>query len=236
MTNERVAELHRLMAEAGNAEEAAAQQAYHKSPLNFHGIKTERQKELVQQVFPEAHYTREEHLPIISELWRTEWFDERMAALTLLERARRLLTPPDLDGLKAMADSCQGWAELDSLALRVLSPMAVDFETAVYKPVRQWVSDEYMWTRRAAILLHIVPARRQRLIGEFAWPSLEERLHEEEFFIRKAIGWTLREISKHYPREVFGFLKRVGERASPLTRREGARNLPDELRMPLLGK
>jgi len=236
MMNERVAELHRLMAEAGNAEEAAAQQAYHKSQLHFHGIKTELQRELVQQVFPEDTYSREVHLPIISELWRSEWFDERMAALALLERARRLLTPPDLDGLKAMADSCQGWAELDSLALRILSPMAVDFETAVYQPVRQWVSDDYMWTRRAAILLHIVPARRQRLIGEFAWPSLEARLHEEEFFIRKAIGWTLREISKHYPREVFGFLKRVGERASPLTRREGARNLPDELRVPLLGK
>lgn len=236
MTDTRVAELHRLMAEAGNAEEAAAQQAYHKSPLNFHGIKTELQRDLVQQVFPEDTYSRDEHLPVVSELWRSEWFDERMAALTLLERARRLLTPPDLDGLKAMADACQCWAELDALALRILSPMAVDFETAVYKPVRQWVSDDYMWTRRAAILLHIVPARRQRLIGEFAWPSLEERLHEEEFFIRKAIGWTLREISKHYPREVFGFLTRVGERASPLTRREGARNLPDELRIPLLGK
>lgn len=235
MTNSRVAELRKLMAEAGNEDNAAQQKAYHKSPLKFHGIKTEVQKELVRQVFAEEQFSREEHLPIVSELWHSECFDERMAALLLLERARRLLTPHDLDGIKAMAGACQGWAELDSLALRILSPMAVDFETAIYAPVRLWVSDDHLWTRRAGILVHIVPARKQRLMSEYAWPSLEERLHETEMFIRKAIGWTLREISKHYPREVFGFLKRVGDRASNITVREGARNLPDELRVPLLG-
>ena len=47
---------------------------------------------------------------------------------------------------------------------------------------------------------------------------------------RKAIGWALRECSKRYPREVHDFLVRVGERASGLTRREGARNLSARLR------
>ena len=176
------------------------------------------------------------HLPIIGELWHSDCFDERMTALWLLERGRRILTPDDLEGLRAMSRDCTGWAELDALALRVLSPMALDFETAVLKPVRAWSSDDCLWTRRASILVHIVPAREQRLAAEYAWPTFEERLHEEDLFIRKAIGWTLREISKHYPREVFGFLKRVGDRASAVTLREAARRLPDELRIPILGK
>jgi len=61
-------------------------------------------------------------------------------------------------------------------------------------------------------------------------------LHETEFFIRKAIGWTLREIGKSEPRAVHAFLMRVGDRASGLTRREGARRLPPPLRRDILGK
>jgi 3-methyladenine DNA glycosylase AlkD len=91
-----------------------------------------------------------------------------------------------------------------------------------------------MWTRRASILIHIQPARKQKLVDKFSWPTFEERLFEKEFFIRKAIGWTLRECSKFYPQQVHDFLLRVGEQASGLTRREGARNLPDSLRLDLL--
>lgn len=236
MGESRIDQLRALMAEAGDPTEAQAQQDYHKSSLSFHGLKTEQLRQISQQVFPERQFSRDEHLPLIGELWRSEWFDDRMAALWLMEQARRILTPEDLDGLRAMSRECTGWAELDALALRILSPMALDFETAVFKPVRGWSSDECLWTRRASILVHIVPAREQRLASEYAWSTFEERLPETETFIRKAIGWTLREISKHYPREVFGFLTRVGDRASALTRKEAARRLPDELRIPILGK
>jgi len=53
------------------------------------------------------------------------------------------------------------------------------------------------------------------------------------FFIRKAIGWALRECSKKYPEEVFAFLERIGGRASGLTRREGSRRLPEQLQAKL---
>lgn len=235
MDDPRIDQLRTLIVDAGNPADGAAQQAYHKSPLRFLGIKADKLRQIMREVFPEQVYSRSEHLPVVGELWSSDCYDDRMAALWLLEHARRVLTPDDLEGLLAMTRTCTGWAELDALALRVLSPMALDFETAVFKPVRRWSGDDCMWTRRASILVHIVPAREQRLAAEYAWPTFEERLPETEVLIRKAIGWTLREISKHYPREVFGFLTRVGDRASALTRKEGARRLPDELRIPILG-
>ncbi|MBI5409163.1 MAG: DNA alkylation repair protein [Nitrospirae bacterium] len=51
-------------------------------------------------------------------------------------------------------------------------------------------------------------------------------LHEKEFFIRKAIGWCVREISKASPDEAFEFLMKIKDRASGLTLREGAKRLP----------
>ena len=91
-----------------------------------------------------------------------------------------------------------------------------------------------MWTRRASVLVHIVPARKGKLDDKYSWPTFEELLPEKEFFIRKAIGWTLRECSKKYPEQVADFLVRVGDRASGLTRREGARNLPSPLKAKIV--
>jgi 3-methyladenine DNA glycosylase AlkD len=77
-----------------------------------------------------------------------------------------------------------------------------------------------------------MPSRKKQLRAEFAIPTFEELLHEKEFFIRKAIGWTLREIGKHYPDLTFEFLKEHKE-ASGLTLREGGRNLQLAMRKQL---
>src|SRR5262249_52074895 len=65
--------------------------------------------------------------------------------------------------------------------------------------------------------------------GEGDWPMwtamADSMLHEKEFFIRKSIGWVLREVSKKHPRQVFDYMKPGRERMSGLTLREGAKYL-----------
>ena len=85
--------------------------------------------------------------------------------------------------------------------------------------------------RGAALASRFVDARQ--LADEFAWPTFTELLPDTDFFIRKAIGWTLREISAKDPEAVFRYLAEVGDRASRLTRREGSRRLPEHLRKRL---
>src|SRR5690606_7009565 len=99
-----------------------------------------------------------------------------------------------------------------------------------------WREDSVMWTRRASILVHIHPARQAQLAQDHCWDTWESRLHEKDFFIRKAIGWALRESSKEYPQQVHDFLVRVGDRASGLTRREGEHLWPAHQRAAILGR
>ncbi|MEP0813062.1 MAG: DNA alkylation repair protein [bacterium] len=237
MSDKRTAELHRKMKSAGDPADAAAQKAYHKSPLKFHGLKADVQRAILREVFPKKPaIPRAELEPVIRELWTSDWFDERIAALSLLDRIAGELEVGDLPWIKEMASLCDGWALLDTLAFTALGPMGMRLGEPVYRVVRKWSDDDWMWTRRAAILIHALPARRGMLNHEYSWPTWEERLFEKEFFIRKAIGWALRESCKHYPREVCDFLLRVGDRASGLTRREGARTLPEKMRIRILGK
>lgn len=122
---------------------------------------------------------------------------------------------------------------LDFLATGHLGYLALTYPDAVYPEVRKWSKSKHMWTRRAAILVHVLPARKKMLAGEYAWPTFAELLHEKEFFIRKAIGWTLRECAKHYPEEVFEFIREHKTKMSGLTFREASRNLPETMRKRL---
>lgn len=229
-------ELRQRLKAMADPARAAYEKAYHKSQRQFLGLRSAELTAALKASFPPRELAREAWLPLAQELWRSAWFEERIAAIWLLEKLLKALTPADLSWLLGMTQGCEGWAETDYLATRILGGLALAQGEPVYREVRRWSVDPCLWTRRSAILIHVLPARRKRLAGEYAWPTFEEHLPEKEVFIRKAIGWALREAAKHYPHDVHAFLLRVGGRASGLTRREGARNLPPGLREDILGQ
>lgn len=207
---------------------------YHKSTKDFYGLKNAALVEAVTKVFPKKPKLEKDELIALGlELWSSNWFEEQAAGLMLIERCDKELTQKDLPVLKKITEECEGWAMLDYLATRHLGTLAMNYPDEVYPKVRKWTKSKHLWTRRAAILIHVMPSRKKQLRAEFAIPTFEELLHEKEFFIRKAIGWTLREIGKHYPDLTFEFLREHKEEASGLTLREGGRNLPIEMQRQL---
>jgi len=213
---------------------AAFHKNYHKSTKDFYGLKNAALVEAFNTIFPKKEpLEKDEAIAIALELWSSNWFEEQAAGLMLLERCAKELTPKDLPILKKITEECEGWAMLDYLSTRHLGTLAINYPDEVYPKVRKWTKSKHLWTRRASILIHIMPSRKKQLRAEFAIPTFEELLHEKEFFIRKAIGWTLREIGKHYPDLTFEFLREHKEEASGLTLREGGRNLSIEMRRQL---
>lgn len=210
--------------------------AYHKSDLDFHGLKTDVMRSLFKQVFPpRAKLTPTETKAHVAALWASSFHEERCAALELLPRIATDLTFTDLKLLKRMTTECHGWGLLDTLACNTLGPACDALGPKAYAEVRNWTKHPHMWTRRASVICHILPSRKNRLNHDTAWETWEVLLPETDFFMRKAIGWATREASKNYANDVHAFFLRVGDRASGLTRREGARNLPPKLRKDILG-
>lgn len=227
-----IEQLRGLLQAGADAQHAAFHREYHKSELRFYGLRTPQLQAIWRDIWPaRSKLTRDEVLPLIDPLWDSGWFEEATTAIYLLGRIATQLGPADLPMLYAQTRRCAGWGPLDSLAINCLGPLALARGDAIYASVMAWLDDEWLWARRAAILIHIVPARRNALAPDYAWPSLTARMHEKDFFIRKAIGWTLREISKHYPAEVAAFARENRERMAALSFREGTRNLPPELRV-----
>jgi 3-methyladenine DNA glycosylase AlkD len=221
------------LAAAADPAHASFHQAYHKSAMPFYGVRTPQLRRFWREQWPaRPRLERARVLPLLDPLWHGS-FEEATTALYLLSRIVGQLTPDDLPLLHGHTRRCQGWGHLDFLALEVLGPLALQHGAAAHAPVAGWLDDDWLWTRRSAILIHCRAARVGRLDPAYAWPACAARLHEKEFFIRKAIGWTLRECCRHYPQDVARFVAAHRGEISGLTLREATRKLPPELR-PLL--
>ena len=232
--DKRLQELRSLLMRSADKEHAAFHKNYQKSSKEFYGLRAKQITEITNTIFPKKpKLPKEEAKLLVSQLWASDWFEEQASALILLERIQNDLAPSDLPYLKHIISQCEGWAMLDWIATRMLGTLAMNYPEVIYPKVRAWTISKHLWTRRAAILIHVLPARKKMLHAEYALPAFAELLHEKEFFIRKAIGWTLREISKHYPEVTFEFLREHQQITSGLTFREGARRLPIPLKKRL---
>lgn len=214
----------------GTKARADGQKAYMKSSLRFHGV-TQPQIRAAAAEFVRAHeaLTRAEVKQLVEEAYASDSFDLRSAALAVLESRRTLLTSGDADWLITLARRSACWAHVDWLSTQILGAL-----NPPAAKLRRWGRDRDFWVQRAAMLSLLVPLRRGEgdfaLFAEIAAPLLEEK----EFFLRKAIGWILREVSKKRPRLTFDFLLEHRARVSGLTLREGARRLPPRMRNRLL--
>ena len=157
-------------------------------------------------------------------LWSAPVHERRMAAVDVLDFRVAKLDDGDLAFIERLIRESRTWALVDALAIGVTGAVVVA-HPAAGRSLDQWVADADFWLRRAA-LLALIPGVRGGLpdlprIAAFSDALLEE----QEFFIRKAIGWLLREQAKKDPGWVTTFLEPRTDRASGLTIREATKPL-----------
>lgn len=168
---------------------------------------------------------REETLALAAALWDGV-HERRMAAIEVLIRNVRTLQAGDLAVLEHLIRTSATWAYVDALAVKAAGALVVRYPPLA-ATLDRWVADENLWIRRTA-LLALLPGIRAGE-GDLARLSVygDALIGEREFFIRKALGWVLRELAKTDPDWVAGWVRaRVG-RVSGVTIREAVRHLPE---------
>lgn len=221
-----VRHFHGRFEELGSPERAKSEQAYMKSVLRFHGVNARQMRDECAAFCKErGDLGHDELVAIVDALFATSWFDLRSVGIALLERKHATLTPADASWLGELARKGSCWAHVDYVATAVIDPV-LEGDRSLARRVRAWAKDRDFWVRRVALLAQLHALRSGAgdfdLFVEIAAPMLEER----ELFIRKAIGWVLREVSKKRPALVHGFLVEHGVRASGVTWREATKYLP----------
>ena len=210
----------------GTPERAAGEKDYLKSDLEFFGVTVPDIRRTVQAaVRSHQELDREAVLAWAAALWREPVHERRMAAVELLTLAVRRLTAEDLDTVAKLLRESGTWALVDGLACNVAGAIALG-DPSSWPLIDAWVADPEFWVRRSALLALLPGIRAGRPdLARFAGYA-EPMLAEREFFIRKAIGWVLREISRRDPEWVAGWTARHAGEMSGVTFREAVRRLP----------
>jgi 3-methyladenine DNA glycosylase AlkD len=212
---------------AGNPHAAERMRAYMKSALPFHGVAKRARRAALEPVFA-AHPI--EGWDALSEstlaLWRSATHrEERYAALDLARRRqhRAHWTPRALPLLDELVVSGAWWDLVDEIATKLLRAVLESDGQAVTPVIRRWARGEDLWRRRAAILVQIgrKDATDRALLEDVIAPSLDSK----ELFLRKAIGWSLRELSRFDPAWVRTYVREHEARLSGLSRREALRRI-----------
>ena len=162
--------------------------------------------------------SREQVLALAGALWAKPVHERRAAAVFLLERHPDLIAPRDLRLIERLVRESRTWALVDPLAVNVLGGIIVRFPRSAAR-LNRWSRDEDFWVRRAALLAWIRPLKEGQRTDRFLRYA-DDMLGEREFFIRKAIGWVLREMGKERPGEVVHWLETRTDRVSGVTIRE----------------
>jgi 3-methyladenine DNA glycosylase AlkD len=211
----------------GSPERAAQEKRYLKSDLEFFGATVPDLRRVVKAAvrgYPGIDARAFSAWAVA--LWREPVHERRTAAVELLTLAAPRLAGGDLAVVERMVRESLTWAYVDGLAGNVAGEIALRDPDGAWPRIDAWAVDGDFWVRRSALLslLRGIRAGTPELdrFTAYAGPMLAEK----EFFVRKAIGWVLRELSKRDPVWVAGWTEAHAAEMSGVTFREAVRRLP----------
>ena len=204
----------------------AGMRAYMKNQFEFLGVKTPVRRAAVAGLIREQKdATAADLLRCARGLWAMAEREYQYVAVDLLARHACKLSVTDLPSLFALVKKKSWWDTVDALAGvigRVVRNGCADVGEA-QRLMDEALESPNLWIRRVAII-HQLGWRGQtdsRRLFMYATTCSGEK----DFFIRKAIGWALRDYARHAPAEVRAFLKANGGKLSALTVREAGKHL-----------
>lgn len=220
--------------ERGTPGRAERERAYLKSDLEHYGTTMPAIRSVARAAATQHRdLSHDDLLALVDALWAAPVHERRMATVELLRLYHDRLRGEDMAVLERLLRESRTWAFVDPLAAAVAGPLA-ERCAELGAVLDRWAGDHDFWIRRAALLALLGPLRRGE--GDFGRFSryADAMLEDREFFVRKAIGWVLRETARKRPALVCAWLLPRAARASGVTIREAVKPLSEQQRAAVL--
>jgi 3-methyladenine DNA glycosylase AlkD len=219
------------LAAIGDPGRAPQMQAYMKSEMPYRGVTSAPLRGLLNELF--ATYPLPDRATweaCVRELWdRAGYREERYAAMALASHRlyRSYQDPATMPLYRHLVVTGAWWDYVDSLASHHVATILATRPREVTPLMRAWAVEDDLWLRRTSILcqLHRTRSTDLDLLRHVLESNLEGSRFGSEFFIRKAVGWALRQHARTDPDWVRAFVTEHQDRLSGLSRREALRHL-----------
>ncbi len=212
---------------AGDPDKARAQQAYMKSEMPYFGVASPELRVLLKPFLAEFKpANRTEWDETVRALWDGATHrEERYAAIAFAQHrtAKKWQDADTLDLYRHLIVTGAWWDTGDVVAGDLVGPVLGSYRRKTTPTMREWAVGDDLWLRRAAVLCQLKHGTDTDL--DLLSYVIEANIDDTSFWLRKAIGWALRQYARTDPEWVRSEVDLFGSRLSGLSRREALKHL-----------
>ena len=226
---ELVETIHSELARHADSERASGQQRYMKSALPYRGLTSPQLTAVLRPILADPGFrmaSREEWEATIRALWdevayREEWY--AAIALARYRAYRPWLDSESMPLWRHLVVTGAWWDVVDDVATHLVGPLLLEHPHPVRPTICAWATDSDRWLRRTAVICQVGAKESTDLA--LLTLAIQANLDDRDFFLRKAIGWALRQHARTDPDWVRTFVATHDDRISGLSRREALKHL-----------
>ncbi|MFP4471581.1 MAG: DNA alkylation repair protein [Bacteroidota bacterium] len=189
-----------------NADNARQMKAYMRNRYDFFGIKAPDQRRIRSEFLKTYGLPSQEYLPaLVRELWAQPEREFQHFGMVLCEKYIKKVEPDFVETLEFMITNKSWWDTVDFIASHLVGDLFKRFPEMIPQYTTKWLDSENMWLQRTALLFQL--RYKNETDTKLLFSLIEKLADHQDFFIRKAIGWALRQYSKTDPALVMDFVK-----------------------------
>ena len=206
---------------AKDSQKAGSMESYMRHQFSFLGIAAPERNALYKKYFPSAKKTKIIDWDFVDTCWEKEYREYQYVAANYLKAMQSYLKETDLSKIERLVVTKSWWDTVDILD-RVVGSLVYG-KPELEERILQWSLSDNIWLRRVAIDHQLL--RKEKTNVQLLEKILLHNLNQTEFFINKAIGWSLRDYSKTNPDWVACFIEKNKERMAELSIKEASKYL-----------
>lgn len=204
-----------------NEENAKYMKSYLKDKFEFLGIKAPLRKELQKDILSNIDKKAPIDKDLVTFLWNQDYREFQYLAIDYLIKKKKILQKEDMEFLEELITTKSWWDTVDLIDSHLVGEICKMYPELIESHILNWSKSENLWLRRTSILYQL--KYKEEVDVNVLSNVICSNLSDTDFFIKKAIGWVLREYSKTNPLWVKEFVE--NHNLSPLSKREASKYL-----------
>jgi 3-methyladenine DNA glycosylase AlkD len=220
--SETIREIYQIFEEHSNAENAVGMENYMKNNFKFLGIKKPLREELSKLWIKKITLTQLDEIPLIcKQLWEMYEREYQYVGIELLRKYISFAKVECIKEIEFFICNKSWWDTVDLLATNICAEYFRIYPEKKMEYIDKWNSSDNIWLNRSAILFQL--KYKKKTDFELLKAIISTHNTSKEFFIQKAIGWSLREYAKTNREAVIEFIET--NPIMPLSKREAIKHL-----------
>lgn len=209
-------DIYEKMFEMRDNSYAVLMKSYMRNKFEFLGVDSKKRKEICKYIFKNLKNSKEIDRKFVVKFFNEDYREFQYIAIDYLIKMKKYFNIEDIFLVKQLITQKSWWDTVDILSSNLVGEICKKYPSLLYDEIIFWINDENMWIRRSSIIFQLRYKTNTNL--EVLEKAIDSNINDTDFFIKKSIGWALREYSKFDPDWVVNFIN--NRQLSKLSKRE----------------